>query len=228
MTRTIFITGTGTDVGKTVVTRGVVRALVNRGVNLRAVKPIESGVPIVNGRAQPHDATALIRAAKQQHSIEQTCRYMFGAAVSPHLAARMENQVIDLDEVRIFLEQASQDCDLLLSEGAGGLMVPITETTLFADFVASFKAELLIISPNILGTINTTLLTIEAARKRDIPILGVILNHGENNSVKNDEAIALFGQVPIIGTFPCLDDIDDDDALAAAAAQYLDLDKLNP
>ena len=224
MSRIIFVTGTGTDVGKTIVTRGIVRALFNRGVGLAAVKPVESGVPTVDGALQPLDGNALIAAQKQTRSLERTCRYMFAAPVSPHLAARMEGQVIDPVEIHGFLEREAADCDVLIAEGAGGLLVPLNPTTLYVDFIATLNCELLIIAPNILGTINNTLLTIEAARKRDIPVLGVILNQGKDESLRNDEAIAQFGQVPIIGTFPMMDNIDDDDALAAAAEKHLNLD----
>ncbi|MBN2717388.1 MAG: dethiobiotin synthase [Deltaproteobacteria bacterium] len=221
MKRMIFVTGTGTDVGKTVVTRGIVRALVNRGVNLHAVKPVESGVPVVNGVLKPHDGLALIRASKQERSVAQTCRYMFKAAVSPHLAAQNEGAVIDPQAVQQFLLSEAGTCDVLIVEGAGGLLVPLNDSTLYVDFIARLNCELLIVSPNVLGTINTTLLTIEAARKRDIPILGVVLNQGENDSLKNDEAIELFGQVPIVGTFPMMENIDDDELLATAAESHL-------
>ena len=228
MSRIIFVTGTGTDVGKTVVTRGVVRALVNRGICVHAVKPVESGVPRIGGMPHPHDGTALIAAQKQGRSLSQTCRYMFEASVSPHLAAQMEGAEIDPVEIDTFLRQETKGSDLLIVEGAGGLLVPLNSTMLYVDFIASLNCELLIIAPNILGTINNALLTIEAARKRNVSILGVILNHGENDALKNDEAISHFGEVPIIGTFPMMDNIDNDDTLADAAEQHLNLDVFLP
>ena len=225
MTRRIFITGTGTDVGKTVVTRGIVRALLRRKVNFRVLKPVESGVPEVNGTLHPHDGTALLRASRGRGPVEQVCRYMFRAAVSPHLAARMENATFDPGEVRQFIDSAAASCDLVIVEGAGGLLVPLNDDILYGDFIAGGPYELLIVTPDILGTINNTLLTIEAARHRQIPVAGVILNHGSNlnESLKNAEAIAHFGNVPVLGTFPGMASIDDDDALADAAETHLDL-----
>ncbi|MBN2530603.1 MAG: dethiobiotin synthase [Deltaproteobacteria bacterium] len=224
MTRTIFITGTGTDVGKTIVTRALVRALVNRRVRLNAVKPVESGVPIIDGNPAPPDGTALIRAAKTCRSMAQTCRYMFRTPVSPHLAARLEQESIDEGALHHFIQEASSDCDLLVAEGAGGLLVPLNDSTLYADFIARTRAELLIITPDILGAINNTLLTIEAARHRQIPIVGVILNQGPNRTLENAEAIGHFGNTPVLGTFPTADTQADDDTLAAAAEAHLHLD----
>jgi dethiobiotin synthetase len=225
MTRRIFITGTGTDVGKTVITRGIARALLKKKVNFKALKPVESGVPEVNGALQPHDGTALLRASQAKGRVEEVCRYMFRAAVSPHLAARMENAIIDPREMRQFIDTAAASCDVLIVEGAGGLSVPLNDEILYGDFIAGGPYELLIVAPDILGTINNTLLTIEAARHRQIPVAGVILNHGSNlsESLKNAEAIAHFGKVPILGTFPRMTSINDDDALADAAETHLDL-----
>ena len=224
MTRKIFITGTGTDVGKTIVTRAVVRALVNRGVRLNAVKPVESGVPMANGKLSPLDGSALLLAAKSEKSIAETCRYMFQTPVSPHLAARLENAKIDETEIYSFLESAASDCDILFAEGAGGLLVPLNDNILYGDLIARAKAELLIVAPNILGTINSTLLTIDAARSRQIPVLGIILNKGENDSLQNADAISHFGNLPILGTFPIIDQLDDDEKLARAAEQHLNLE----
>jgi dethiobiotin synthetase len=225
MTRRMFITGTGTDVGKTVITRGIARALVKKKVNLKVLKPVESGVPEVNGALHPHDGTALLRASQARGPVEEVCRYMFRAAVSPHLAARMETATIDPREVSQFIDTAAASCDVLIVEGAGGLSVPLNDEILYGDFIAGGAYTLFIIAPDILGTINNTLLTIEAARHRQIPVAGVILNQGSDlsESLKNGEAIAHFGKVPVLGTFPRMTSIDDDDALADAAETHLDL-----
>ncbi|MBN2344392.1 MAG: dethiobiotin synthase [Deltaproteobacteria bacterium] len=222
MNRTFFITGTGTDVGKTVVTRGIVRALADSGLSVVAQKPVESGVPTVNGERRPHDGTALLAASLANRTLAQTCRYLFTAPVSPHLAARLEHRTIDVNEIVSFVTAPHDECDVRVVEGAGGLLVPVTDDTLYADVIAKVDCRLIIVAPDILGTINATLLTIEAARSRKVDVAGVILNQSGDESLKNAEAIAAFGGVPILGRFPKVT-ASDDAHLAEAARRTLDL-----
>ncbi len=225
MVKAIFVTGTDTEVGKTVVTRALVRALVNRGLAARAVKPVESGAPAVNGQLLPKDALALKRAAKRDGDVKNIYAYAFSDPVSPHLAAQRVGEEIEIAPVLALLEAEERGADLVVAEGAGGLLTPLSDDLLYGDLVAKAGLELVIVSPNVLGTINHTLLTIEAARNRDIPILGVILNGSPESDFRNAEAISKYGGVNIIGQFPTTE-TEDDDHLANLAEQHIDLDKL--
>jgi dethiobiotin synthase len=225
MTRSIFITGTDTEVGKTIISRAVVRAFVNRGLTVRAVKPVESGAPTVNGQFLPTDALALKRACKREGEVKDIYAYAFPDPVSPHLAARRVGKEIEIEPILALIDAEEQGADVIVAEGAGGLLAPLSDDFLYADLVAKTGLELVIVSPNVLGTINHTLLTIEAARSRDISIAGVILNGTAQGDFGNAEAISKYGNVEIIGAFPTTD-TEDDDHLANLAEQHIELDKL--
>ncbi len=227
MTRAIFITGTDTDVGKTVITRAVVRALANRGLTVRAVKPVESGAEAVNGQLLPKDALAIMRACRRERDVKDIYAYAFPDPVSPHLAAKRVGKKIELEPIMALIDVEEQGADVIVAEGAGGLLAPLSDDLLYADLVAKAGLELVIVSPNVLGTINHTLLTIEAAKSRDIPIIGVILNRTPKSDFGNAQAIANHGQVQILGEFPTTD-IEDDNHLAQLAEQHIALNHMIP
>ncbi len=223
MNRGIFVTGTDTEVGKTIVTRALVRAFVNTGMRVAALKPVESGAPEIDGRLVPEDASALIRAARSGHDVKDVCAYSFPDPVSPHLAAARVGETIEQDRVLEILKRHRNDSDLIVAEGAGGLMVPLSSTLLYADLIAATGYSLLLVSPNVLGTINATLLTLEAARSRGIEIAGVVLNRTPTAELGNADAISHHGKVRVLGEFPTVDSANDDE-LADAARRTLDLD----
>jgi dethiobiotin synthetase len=225
MTRAIFITGTDTEVGKTVITRAVVRALANRGLTVRAVKPVESGAEAVNGQLLPKDALAIMCACRRERDVRDIYAYAFPDPVSPHLAAKRVGKKIELEPIMALIDVEEQGADVIVAEGAGGLLAPLSDDLLYADLVAKAGLELVIVSPNVLGTINHTLLTIEAAKSRDIPIIGVILNRTPKSDFGNADAISIHGDVQILGEFPTTD-TEDDDHLANLAEKHLELDKL--
>jgi len=225
MKKGIFITGTSTEVGKTIVARAVVRAFVGEDLEVAAVKPVESGAERVNDRLVPADATDLLRASGRSADVSDVCAYCFQEPVSPHLAARRAGETIEAGPILALLERHARSADLVVAEGAGGLLVPLSDTMLYADLIARTDFGLVIVSPDVLGTINATLLTIEAARARGIPVKGVILNRTPPGDLRNAEAIAVHGEVPILGSFPDMPGADDD-TLAQLARERLDLDKL--
>ncbi|MCP4198551.1 MAG: dethiobiotin synthase, partial [Proteobacteria bacterium] len=151
MVKAIFVTGTDTEVGKTVVTRALVRALVNRGLAARAVKPVESGAPAVNGQLLPKDALALKRAANRDGDVKDIYAYAFSDPVSPQLAAQRVGEEIEIAPVLALLDAEEQGADLVVAEGAGGLLTPLSDDLLYGDLVAKAGLELVIVSPNVLG-----------------------------------------------------------------------------
>ncbi len=224
MAKKIFITGTGTDIGKTVIMRALTRVFINKNIKTVAIKPVESGVPVNNGTPSPLDATALRNAAGSTISPVKLCRYMFSDPVSPHLAARNENRIIEPEEIISFINSFNDSTDLLLIEGAGGLLVPLSDTLLYADLITQIDCHVIIVAPDTLGTINTTLLTIEAAKLRGLKISGIILNKGPNTILGNAEAIEQHGKIPVLGYFPEI--TGSDNRLAIAAETSLDLDRI--
>jgi dethiobiotin synthetase len=212
-----FITGTGTGVGKTIVTRAITGALIKQGVDAVAVKPVESGV-----RYRAKDAEALSAVSGRPLSARDVSVYTFKDPVSPHLAAAREGRRIEKEPILRFLDHWVERADVVIAEGAGGLLVPLNDRITYADLIADTGAQLIIVVANVLGAINATLLTIEAARARHISIAGVILNQTAGADLGNREAISTHGRVEVLGEFPTTDA-----ALVEAAQQTLRLDGFN-
>jgi dethiobiotin synthetase len=223
--RGIFVTGTGTGVGKTVLTRAIVRALSQRGLNVSALKPVESGALTEGNLIVPQDAKALIHASAQNVGISDICVYCFEDPVSPHLAAQRAKQKIEARLILDLLARWQALADAVVCEGAGGLMVPLSDGLIYADLIARTGFGLVVVAPNALGTINSVLLTVEAARRRNIDVIGVILNRTPPSELGNSQAIAHHGRVQILGEFPD-SQTDNDDELAALAEQTIEIDRL--
>jgi dethiobiotin synthetase len=154
MKQTIFITGTDTGIGKTVLTALLTRFLRERGVNAVALKPICSG-----GRA---DARALRAAMGNALSLDEINPWHFRAPVAPLLAAHRERKHVRLAEVLAHLRAMQRRFDVLLVEGAGGLLSPLGENFNSRDLIAALSASSMIVAPNRLGVVNHILLTLEA------------------------------------------------------------------
>jgi dethiobiotin synthetase len=159
----LFITGTGTGVGKTYVGASIARALVAGGRRVGVYKPAASGCPVRDGRLVSVDAVALWESAGRPGTLEQVCPQSFAAPLAPHLAARVEGRRVDPQLLRSGIDFWRQTCDVLLVEGAGGLMSPISDDDYNADLAADFGFPLVVVSANELGTINATLQTLITA-----------------------------------------------------------------
>jgi len=189
MTRDLFVTGTDTGVGKTVLS-----ALLVASLKRRYWKPIQTGA------AEGTDRAAVVDWAGV--SIEETHAeaFVFDAPVSPHLAAQLQGTRIDLAAIR-----RPEDSDAIVIEGAGGVLVPINEDSMMIDLIRCLHSEVVIAARTTLGTINHTLLTIEAARSSNLQLLGVVMV-GKDNP-ENRKAIERYGQIPVVGAIPWLESI---------------------
>ncbi len=207
MTRGIFVTGTDTEIGKTAITAGLAAVLKRRGINAGVMKPISAG-----GRA---DAKLLRRAARSDQPLDTINPIYLRDPLSPNIAARREEKILDLAPVFDAFNHLSKIHDYLLVEGVGGLLVPITDDFLVADLAARLDLPLLIVARAALGTINHTLLTIEAARARGLQINSVIYNtlspRGPDVSAQmSPEVVTRISGVPSSGTIPYDPDVDVD------------------
>lgn len=167
----VFVTGTGTEVGKTVVAAVIARAAVAGGERVAVFKPAVSGM---DDAAEP-DHELLRRAARSAQSDEGIAPHRFGPAVSPHLAAELAGERIEPAQLLAAARQAADGADFLVCEGVGGLLVPLTLGYLVRDFARDLALPLVIAAPPGLGTINHTLLTIEAARAIGLEPARVVL-----------------------------------------------------
>ena len=171
--RGVFVTGTDTGVGKTVIACGLARALRQKGIDVGVMKPCETGV----GPDGPLDALALRSAAGVNDPIEVICPHSFALPAAPSVAAQVEGRVVDLARIRVASKALAARHEFLLVEGAGGWLVPITPEFAMADLAAELGLPVLVVARASLGTINHTLLTVEAIERRGIPLAGVVVNH---------------------------------------------------
>jgi dethiobiotin synthetase len=206
-----FVTGTDTGVGKTTVGRALLAAATARGIRTRCCKPVESGCArSADGSLIAQDAEALWLATDRAQPRESACLYRFEEPVAPGVAAGRTGQSIDLGAiVRHVRALAGSAPDLLLVEGAGGLLVPLGGGQTIADLALTLSFPLLIVARPGLGTINHTLLTIESARARGLAVRGVIFSAAALGTeapgmASNAEQIQGASGVPVLGTLPHL------------------------
>ena len=171
----LFVTGTDTGCGKTTVACAIARAAREAGQRVRVLKPVETGC--VDG--VPADATALGQAASDERPLEELCPYRLALPAAPEIAARQERVEIDPDALQRAFASAADGADLVLVEGAGGLRVPIRAGLDMAELALLFGLPLLVVARAALGTINHTLLTLEAAKLRRLRVALVVFSHTE-------------------------------------------------
>ncbi len=170
----LFITGTDTGVGKTLVGAALAKLLHDRGLKVGVMKPAETGVS--NPSALGQDAALLKWAASSELSNDEISPYRLKAALAPSTAASEENIRIDYNKLLSQAKEIIDNHDFTIVEGAGGLMVPLSGGFLMADFAALLKLPLLVVCRPALGTINHTLLTLFTARTMQLPIAGYMIN----------------------------------------------------
>lgn len=170
----LFITGTDTGVGKTVVSCALARGLRAAGVDVGVMKPAETGVL----DAGPLDALAMIRAAEVEDELELVCPIQFEMPAAPQASAIAANQVVSIGRIHDAFRELASRHSFMLVEGAGGLLVPLDEKTTMADLAEQLELPVLIVARASLGTINHTLLTLEACATRCLDVVGVVLSHG--------------------------------------------------
>jgi dethiobiotin synthetase len=221
--RGCFVTGTDTGVGKTVVAGAIVAGLRAGGARVRVLKPIITGLDDAPGEAWPHDHVVLARAAGCAPRDVVLAEY--GPAVSPHLALEMAGHDLDPQEIVTAVAAAGRDAEALVVEGVGGLLVPIAGNYDVRRLAADLGLPLVIAARPGLGTINHTLLTLEAARAHGLEPVGVVLTPWSPAATgierSNRATIERLGKVPV-ATLPYIECASPD--LLAEAAGSLPLD----
>ena len=204
----VFVTGTDTDVGKTVVTAGLAAVMQSLGYKSGVYKPFQSGAEVKNGFLVSPD---LAYVKQFDFYIETLCSYLLKAPTAPYIAAELDGIEIDMDTIQQEYNSIKENCDILLVEGAGGLMVPVTKEILMIDVAKMMEIPLLIVARPDLGTINHTLLTINAAKQAGIDVAGVIINRYPRAT--NDIAIKTapklieeYSDTNILGIIPDIED----------------------
>jgi dethiobiotin synthetase len=171
--RGLFVTGTDTEVGKTVVASAIAATLASRGERVATFKPAVTGLTGPQDGLPDHEL--LSRSAQSSQAAEAVAPYRFGPPVSPHFAAELAGIEIGASHLVACAESAAADADALVTEGVGGLMVPLCEGYLVRDFAAELGLPIVIAARPGLGTINHTLMTIECARARGLYVTAVVI-----------------------------------------------------
>lgn len=216
----VFVTGTDTGVGKTIISAALIRRLVQAGAHAGGFKPVESGVQ----PGEVADSQILARAAGWGADRDAGL-YRLIEPAAPAVAARAEGVDIDAGRIRERCEELRQQFEILIVEGAGGLLVPLCGEYLVADLISDLESDVIVVARANLGTINHSLLTIEALRRRGIEPLAIVLNRGSAEPTlaehTNPDEIRRLGRVdPVI----VVREIDDSDAMRIVqrAGEYLD------
>lgn len=211
----IFVTGTDTDVGKTFVSCTLARGLREAGIDVGVMKPSETGVPPEG----PMDARALVAAAGVDDPLELVCPLQYEVPAAPLASARAAGQRVDLEVAVRAWEALSEKHDFMLVEGAGGLLVPFDDETSMAAFAERLGLPLLVVARASLGTINHTLLTLEACERRGLEVVGVVISHANGVLSEADTSnLALLREAlgeRLIGEVPPHADREGDDPKAA-------------
>lgn len=203
--RGLFITGTDTGVGKTYVAAIIARSLRIAGFRVGVYKPAASGCRLDGAELISDDALALWEAAGRPGSLDEVCPQRFLAPLAPHLAACAEGRRIDRDQLRRGLDVWTARSDIVLVEGAGGLMSPLGESDYVADLAGHFGFPLVVVARNVLGTINHTLLTLHAAAtfRGGLPVAGIVLNRpvapsDDASTASNREELQARASAPVL------------------------------
>ena len=202
--RSIFITATDTNVGKTMVSGLLLKFLLDRSIKAGYQKWASTG-----DSENPADLLSCMQTAGinlDPAALDLQVPYRFEFPASPHLSAELENRKIDPEIIVSAYHTMVSSHEILIVEGVGGLLVPLTRDLLLADLLARLEIPTIIVTRSGLGTLSHTLLTIEALRSRKIPILGVIFTDGKNDNetlvADNVKTIAKIGQIEILGRLP--------------------------
>jgi dethiobiotin synthetase len=200
----IFVTGTGTEVGKTVVAAAIARTSAAEGQRVAVFKPAVTGLE----EEGVSDHALLRRASGTSQSDDEIAPYRYDPPASPHLAAALDGEEIDPKRLRQAARDAAEAAGVLVCEGVGGLLVPLSPTYLVRDLAADLGYPLVIVASPGLGTINHTLLTLESARAAGLEVAAVVLNPWpEQPSVierTNRETISTLAGVSV-HTYPRVD-----------------------
>lgn len=220
MNRGIFITGTDTGVGKTVVAATLARLLRVRGLNVGVMKPVTSGCREEGGHLISDDAQLLCQAAGVAYS-DDVAPYLLREPVAPAEAAKQDGVRIDFGRIRAAYDRLAADHDFMIVEGAGGLMVPLAGGLLVADLVRQLDLPLLVVARPNLGTINHTVLTCFAAGQMELKVAGVIINNYPSApDLAERSAVHHIGSLcgaPVLGNWPHRDDVDEIDVVDGLA-----------
>lgn len=198
-----FVTATGTDIGKTFVTAGLVRNLGNAGAPVSAVKPVMSGFDTT--KLEQSDAGVLLEALGEDVTIKAISRvspWRFAAPLSPDMAAAREGRTIDFATLVDWCRKEIGRCETLFIEGVGGIMVPLDDGHTVLDWMIALKLPTILVAGSYLGTISHTLTALEVCRRAGLSVAVIVVNESKASPVRTEETMATLrryaGEIPIV------------------------------
>lgn len=219
-----FVTGTDTEIGKTLVTSALVYALVRQGMRVAAMKPVAAGARLLNGEWHNEDADILASEANVKLPTSLTTPYLLRDAAAPHIAAAQEGVTIDVAHIQACYDRVVAASDAVVVEGVGGFRVPLSDRHDTADLAQQLALPVILVVGLRLGCLNHALLTADAIAARGLKLAGWVANVvdiGMRHSLANVDALAARLPAPLIGSIPRLPS-----AAPSAAAHYLDFSSL--
>jgi dethiobiotin synthetase len=203
----IFITGTDTEVGKTVVAGAIAEFLKLKGIDVGVMKPIATGGIVKNKKLISQDAVFLKNSADSKDSLDLINPICLKLPLAPYTAAKLEKKNINLNKVYPAFEELKKRHDFLVVEGIGGIFVPIKNNFYVIDLIKKFALPVIVVCDPGLGTINHTLMTIEHLKMEKIEILGFVVNYARPQKTglaerTNPKIIEELAKIPLLGVFP--------------------------
>jgi len=215
MTKGVFIVGTDTDVGKTIVTAGLMYVMRSNGYNAAYFKAALSGALEEDNKLIPGDTRIVSETSNLEEKYENITPYVYKNAVSPHLASKLENKPIDLNIIKQKYNYLKEKYDFIIGEGSGGITCPLIEdergSYSLENLIKALNMNVIIVARAGLGTINHTVLTVKYIESLGIKIKGIIVNNYEKCLLCDDniKMIEKLTKVPIIGKLKKIEDLED-------------------
>jgi len=203
----LLITATDTGVGKTVIAGAIARNLRTQGLRVAVCKPLATGCVRRREGLVSEDAEFLAHCADAPHPLDLICPQRYAQPLAPAVAAERAARPVEWDSIGRAIQIMSRGSDLMVLEGIGGVMVPIDEQHAFLDLAAWLNVPAVIVARAGLGTINHTLLTLSALRRRNVPVAGVVINRYPTDTPPaaeetNPRAIERWGKVAVLAIVP--------------------------
>lgn len=230
MARGFFVTGTDTGVGKTIIAGAIIKAIQFLGHKTCGMKPVESGCGLEGDTLIPFDGTLLKQYSHSDEPITLITPCCLKSPLAPLPASEIDGIRVNISEIKNAFHKLQSKYETIVVEGIGGLMVPITEDYFSIDIMKDFGLPLIIVAKPGLGTINHIMLTVHHALEKGLDIAGIVLNYAQppENSLAeetNPRLLEQICQIPVIGTFPYLKKLEENE-IEKAAIKNFNLDQL--
>jgi len=222
-----YVTGTDTEIGKTLVSAAMLHAMHAQGLQSVGMKPIAAGAEMRDGILHNEDVDMLVAAASVKAELALVCPYLMQTPAAPHIVAELEHVKVELPHITNSYQQLREQADAVVVEGVGGFCVPLNAQVTTADMAQALGLPVILVVGMRLGCINHALLTVEAIATRGLKLAGWVANTVDANMLYPQENIAALREriaAPMLGHIPRLNVPDHEKAKVAAS--YLDLSQL--